>query len=83
MLTFTTTMVELRGISNQTNKKGEVYYLVNVEEADGTPYQFYTKDKTVFPDGLRKGDIVDLVFTYRMFNGDGILSLFKVVKPEQ
>lgn len=67
MLKVTAKNLELRGIANRTKKDGTVYYLVNVEDHEGTPYQFYAKDSSPFDDGLRRGSVVDVEFSYRKF----------------
>lgn len=50
--------LELRGIKNATSGKGNLYYIVNCEEQDGEPVQFYCKDSSAFAEGLKKGDKV-------------------------
>lgn len=52
-----TNSLELRGIANKQSSKG-VYYMVNLEEDDGTPVAFYARDASGFPAGLKKGDKV-------------------------
>lgn len=50
--------LELRGIKNSTSSKGNLYYILNCEDHDGSPLQFYCKDASAFPEGLKKGDKV-------------------------
>lgn len=52
-----TEKVELRGITNKTTKNGNVYYMLNVEDVDGSPWQFYCPNSEVFPTGLKKAII--------------------------
>jgi len=48
--------LELRGIKNTVSGKGNIYYTLNCEGQDGDPVQFYCKDASAFPEGLKKGD---------------------------
>jgi predicted alternative tryptophan synthase beta-subunit len=50
--------LELRGIANKVTQAGNVYYTVNLEEADGTPVALFAKNADGFAPGLRKGDTV-------------------------
>ena len=62
--------IELRGIANKETKKGNVYYIVNCELADGTPLSFYCPNSDAFPSGLKKGEIITIDFLYKKFNGN-------------
>lgn len=79
MLKMKSFALELRGIANRTRKDGSVYYLVNVEDDEGTPYQFFCKDASAFPAGLKRGDIVDIEFDYRKFDKNDNLFLSRVI----
>lgn len=57
--------LELRGISNATSGKGNLYYILNCEENDGNAVQFYCKDAKAFPDGLKKGDKIRISLIYK------------------
>lgn len=73
--------VELRGIANKIAKKtGAVYYMVNVEDADGSAYSFYCDDRNALPDGLKKGDIVNVVFDYAVYGDNKVLFFKKLEK---
>lgn len=52
-----TNPLELRGIANK-HSSNKVYYMVNLEEDDGTAVALYAKDASGFPAGLKKGDKV-------------------------
>lgn len=82
MLTVTAKNLELRGIANRAKKDGSVYYLVNVEDFEGTPYQFYCKDSSAFDDGLRRGSIVDVTFAYHKFGHNESLTVTHVSLAE-
>ena len=79
MITMKSYNLELRGIANRTRKDGSVYYLVNVEDSEGTPYQFFCKDASAFPAGLKRGDIVDIEFDYRKFDRNDNLMVSRVL----
>lgn len=72
--------LELRGIANRQSKNGKVYYIVNVESLDGTPYGFYCPDASAFQQGLKKGDMVCVTFDVKIYNGNEQLLVNKVEK---
>lgn len=72
--------LELRGISNKVSSKGTVFYMVNVEEDDGTPLSFYCPKIEALPQGLKKGDLVNIVFDYTRFNQQERLMVSSVEK---
>lgn len=74
--------LELRGISNKVSSKGTVFYMVNVEEDDGTALSFYCPKYDSLPQGLKKGDLVQLVFDYARFNQQERLTVSAVEKVE-
>lgn len=55
---LSTESLELRGIKNATSGKGNIYYIVNCEDNEGSPVQFYCRDSKAFAEGLKKGDKV-------------------------
>ena len=84
MITLTAKNLELRGIAHRVNKEtGNLYYLLNVEDDEGTPYQFYAKDSSNFEQGLKKGDMVDISFVYLKFGKDERINVFSVRKSNE
>lgn len=74
-----TDTLELRGIKNSKSNKGNVYYIINCEEAqDGTPCQFYCPDSKALPEGLKKGDKVRLEVVYDKFKNLSVVDVKKV-----
>lgn len=69
MLKVKSNSVELRGIANSTTKKGNLFYILNVETADGTPHQLYCPSADVLPQGLKKGEEIFVTFDVRYYNG--------------
>lgn len=80
MLVLKSEPMELRGISNVTSAKGNVYYNVNAERMDGTAYQFYCKDAQAFPQGLKKGDAVEVNFGLTYYKGQPKLEVVNLKK---
>ena len=80
MLQVKSNSLELRGIANKTSAKGTVYYTINTESSDGTPYAFYCPNANAFPDGLKKGDKVELTFDVSYFKGQEKLVVAAVRK---
>lgn len=78
MLKVASEPLELRGVSNTTSKKGTVYYTVNCEAEDGTPYGFYCPDANALPAGLKKGDKVRLYYNVRYFRNQEKLEVCRV-----
>lgn len=73
--------LELRGIANRTNtKSGNVYYVMNMETDDGTPWQFYCPSAEAFPQGLKKADKVCVTFEVKRFQNKDSLIVHKVEK---
>lgn len=80
MLRVASEPLELRGVASNTSKKGNMYYSVNTESEDGTPYSFYCPDFNALPQGLSKGDKVRLYFNVRYFRSQERLEVCKVEK---
>lgn len=80
MFRLTSSSLELRGIENRKNKDGNVYYILYVETLEGKPYNFYVRDSNIFPDGLKKGDPVELVFDLFIYDGEHRLVLRELHK---
>ena len=80
MLIVTAKLVELRGVVNKFTKSGTPYFLVNVEDNEGNPYQFYCKDFNALEQGLKKGDLVDVDFEYKKYNNEESLVIHKLYK---
>lgn len=70
MLKVTSAPLELRGIANNTSKKGNVYYTLNVESADGTPYALYCPSAECLPQGLKKGEMILVTFDVSYYKGN-------------
>lgn len=80
MLSVKSNPLELRGIANNTSKKGNVYYTINTEAADGSPHAFYCPDAAALPQGLKKGDMVTVTFDVSYYKGNERLVVSKVDK---
>lgn len=80
MLTLKSTTLELRGVANRQKKDGSVYYLLNVEDAEGTAEQLYCPNTDAIPQGLRKGDNVVVWFDVKKYQGNEYLVVCKVEK---
>lgn len=78
MLNLTAKKMEVRGIANEQSKKGNVYYILRCESEQGEPFQFFARTADVFPQGLKKGDIVELNLDFNTRYKDLVLT--KVVK---
>lgn len=78
MLILTAKNLELRGVAHKLKKDGSPYYLLNVEDNEGNPYQFYCKDSDCFAKDLQRGAIVDVTFIYRKYERDIFLSVQNV-----
>jgi hypothetical protein len=78
MLKVTSAPLELRGIANYTSKKGNLYYTLNCESADGSPHALYCPKAEALPQGLKKGDIVKVTFEVTYFKGNERLVVDKV-----
>lgn len=68
MLCMKSLPLELRGVQNRLTKGGKAYYLLNVENEDGMPYQLYCPNSNALPQGLKKGDMVTVTFAYTVFD---------------
>lgn len=79
---FVSHPVELRGIANKVTKSGNIYYNVNLEDADGTPVSLYAKNADGFALGLRKGDTVVATCEYSKYNQDERLICVGLEKVE-
>lgn len=80
MFIVTAKNLELRGIANQTSKNGTVYYIVNCELTDGTPYSFYCPKADAFAEGLKKGDKVNIDFTVKRYKQNENLVVERVYR---
>lgn len=83
MLFLKTEKLELRGVLNQNSKtSGNPYYILNCETAEGTPLQFYGKDYSLLPDGMKKGDNVVLTLGVTNYKGkkDFVISKVEHIK---
>lgn len=78
MLSLTSKNLELRGIENKTSSKGNVYYVLYVENIDGKPYNFYVPDDEALPQGLKKGEIINVTFDLSYYKGNERLTVSKV-----
>lgn len=78
MMTVKSSPLELRGIANNTSKKGNVYYTLNVESADGSPHALYCPNAEAFPQGLAKGNMVVVTFDVSYYKGNERLVVTKV-----
>lgn len=78
MLKVTSAPLELRGIANNTSKKGNLYYTLNCESEDGSPYALYCPKVEALPQGLKKGDMVKVTFEVTYFKGNERLVVDKV-----
>lgn len=66
-MVLSTEKLELRGIKNVTSKENKVYYLINCENIHtGEPLQFYCKDINVIPQGLKKGDSIEIKVDFNL-----------------
>lgn len=70
MLKVTSAPLELRGIANNTSKKGNLYYTLNVESDDGSPHALYCPKSEALPQGLKKGEMVRVTFEVSYFKGN-------------
>lgn len=77
MLALKTEKLEVRGLKNQTSKNGNVYYILHTEAEDGEPTQFFCRDSSVFPEGMKKGDKVVLSLVYNRFKELEVVSVVK------
>lgn len=80
MLVLKTKDMELRGITSQVSKKtNQPYYLVFVEDLESyEPFKFLCKDFNAMPQGLKKGDIVELTVAYNNYKDLSVLKVEKV-----
>ena len=83
MLTVKSSPLELRGIANKSSRNGNVYYVLNVESADGSPHALYCPNQEALPVGLRKGDMVSVSFEVAYFKGNERLVVAKVEKVDK
>lgn len=78
MLKLSARKMELRGIGNETSKKGNVYHVLRCENEEGEAFQFFCRSADAFPTGLKKGDIIDVLFEYNSRFKE--LAVIKVLK---
>lgn len=78
MLKVTSAPLELRGIANNTSKKGNLYYTLNCESEDGSPHGLYCPSADSLPQGLKKGDMIKVEFEVTYFKGNERLVVAKV-----
>lgn len=64
MLNVVAKKMEVRGLANATSKKGNTYYILRCENEEGEHFEFFARDSGVFPQGLKKGDIVMLELAF-------------------
>lgn len=72
--------LELRGVANKVSKNGTLFYILNVEAEDGTPHALYCPKMESLPQGLKKGDLVNVVFDYVTFGRTERLVVSQVEK---
>lgn len=72
--------LELRGIAHRTTKKGNLYYILNVESSDGTPHALYCPNADCLPAGLNKGDMISVTFEVSYFQNNERLVVKEVEK---
>lgn len=70
--------LELRGIQNKESKSGNAFYLINCEDDNGNAYSFYCKDYNAIPQGLKKGEKVNIYFEYRTYQGKETITVVNV-----
>lgn len=80
MLQVKAESLELRGIANKTSNKGNIYYTLNCESSDGSPHALYCPSSDALPQGLKKGDMVTVLFDVTYFKGNERLVVRKVEK---
>ena len=80
MLTVKSSPLELRGIANKSSRNGNQYYVLNVESADGSPHALYCPSFEALPQGLKKGDMVEIDFEVSYFKGNERLIVSSVKK---
>lgn len=80
MLRVKSEVLELRGIANKTSKKGNVFYTINVEDMQGSPYALYCPDASCLPQNLKKGDSIVVDFEVRVYAGQEQLIVRGVTK---
>lgn len=80
MLVLKTKEMELRGITSQVSQKtNQPYYLVFVEDLESyEPFKFLCRDFNAMPQGLKKGDIVELTVAYNNYKDLSVLKVEKV-----
>lgn len=78
MLTVKSTPLELRGISNKRSKNDKIYYVINVESADGSPHALYCPNADALPAGMKKGDMVNVTFDVSYYRGNEKLVVSRV-----
>ncbi len=79
MLTLKTNKMELRGVQTQVSKKGNSYYIVYCEDVDSCkPFQFFCKEFNALPQGLKKGDMVEITVEYNSFKELSVVKVSKV-----
>lgn len=83
MISVTSSPMELRGVVNKSSKSGKMYYVLNVESADGTPHALYCPNVDALPQGLKKGDSVLVSFSLTSFNGQERYYVTKVTRVEE
>ncbi len=80
MLTLNCNGLELRCIANKTSNKGNVYYILYVENNEGKPFNFYVPNAKALPEGLKKSDKINVLFDLSYYKGNERLTVSKVVK---
>ncbi len=80
MLRVKSEPLELRGIVHKQTKAGKLYYVLNTESDDGSPHALYCPDAGRLPQGLKKGDLVQVTFDVAVFQGNERLVVSMVEK---
>lgn len=79
MLTVKAEKLELRGVMNQTSAKtGKVYYILHTETSAGEPHQLFCPEASALPQGLKKGDLVNVTFDVQRYKQNERLVVAKV-----
>lgn len=59
-------VLELRGVVRKTSKKGNVYFIFNMEGLDGEARSFMCFDQRLLDDSCRKGNKYHATFEYTL-----------------
>lgn len=80
MFYVTSDVMELRGIQSKVSQKTQkAYYILLCEDIESTEqYKFLCKDFNKIPQGLKKGDHIELRLAYNIFKEFDVLEVVKV-----